>query len=218
MGKLAVIIVTCDKYSWIWDTWYYYFKKFWGIDCPVYFLNETLDIHHPDITQIKVDIPGANKWTTRVRKSVIQIPEDHLFVLMEDILFNESIDDLFRELYIAFEFMEADALRIRYKPTIADIKNIDYWVQGRKLKLLSQRSKYLASFSPNIWRKEYLLHCLRKNESIWKCERSRRLRYKGFKVYDYERTGWYVNAVIKGEITDKGQLKINDYETILDRH
>jgi hypothetical protein len=216
MGELAVVIVTCDKYQWIWDTWYYYFKKYWGVECPVYFCNETIEMNYPDIKQILVDIPGAKKWTKRLRESVKQIPEKHLFILMEDILFNKNIDELFVELYALFRQREADALRIRYKPTIADIRHTTSWVQGKRLKMLSQRSKYLASFSPNIWRKSYLLKCLRKDESIWRCELSGRMRNKGQAVYDYEEPNWYVNAVIKGEVTEQGQNKID--EATMDRY
>ncbi|GAG63079.1 unnamed protein product [marine sediment metagenome] len=44
MDNLALVVNTCDKYSHIWDAWYHYYKKYWKLDLPVYFLNETLDI------------------------------------------------------------------------------------------------------------------------------------------------------------------------------
>ena len=36
-------------------------------------------------------------------------------------------------------------------------------------------------------------------------------------MYDYEIPGWYVNAVVQGKLTDKGMIKVTEYEAILDR-
>jgi len=218
MKDLAVVLITCDKYSWIWDTWYHYFKKYWGIECPVYFCNETKEMNYPGIKQILVNEPNPHKWTKRARESINQIPEDHLFILLDDLIFCKDITEIFRELYQAFIDHKADALRIRPWPTSADIRNINHFIHGRKLKLLTQRSKYLATFSPNIWNKEYALKALRKNESIWMCETSSRLKHKGYKVYDYEIIGWCVNAIKQGELTKEGAIKVQEYEDALDRH
>ena len=81
---LAVVINTTDKYSHIWDAWYYHFKKHWRHDLPIYFLNEEKDIPHP-FTQIKVNVQGKKLWTRKLRESIKQIPEDNLLVMLEDL-------------------------------------------------------------------------------------------------------------------------------------
>ena len=212
MKDLAVVIVTCDKYSWIWDTWYHYFD--WNLDVPIYFINETEDCNLP-VKQIKVGPHSVNRWTKMVREGVKQIPEKHLFLMTEDILFNRNIDDLFVLLYDVFLKYNAEALHIRHKPTISDIFNIRDIVQGKYVKQLTQRSKYLVSFAPNIWDKEYLMMCLKRNQNPWKCETSRRMRNRGQLVLDYEEPGWYTNAVVKGKLTEEGRKR---YEATLDRN
>ena len=90
--SIALVLNTTDKYSHIWDAWYHYYKKYWYADIPVYFLNERLDCPFP-FTQIKVDIPEKHLWTKKLRESVLQIPEDNLFIVLEDLIFTDSFED-----------------------------------------------------------------------------------------------------------------------------
>ena len=82
MNDLAVVLITCDKYSWLWEPWLYYFRKHWHVDCPVYFCNEFMDVDYDGITQVRCGYvsPNANGWTKQVRECIEQIPEKHLFV------------------------------------------------------------------------------------------------------------------------------------------
>ena len=100
MKDLAVVLITCDKYSWLWDAWHYHFRNNWRIDCPVYFCNEVQPIEYKGITQITCGYvePNANKWTKQVRECVEHIPEQHLFVILEDLLFDQDITDIFNDI------------------------------------------------------------------------------------------------------------------------
>ena len=211
MNNLAVVIVACDKNAYLWDMWWHHFSKNWNIECNIYFVNEVIDISYP-VNQIKVGHTPIKKWTRQLRSAVETIPEDHLFIMMDDHIVNYDISKWFYSLYVAFLEFNADALRIRTLHTGSDIVNLTYYVHGKKLKKLMPRSDYLVSFSPNIWSKDYLLRCIRKNQSPWRCETSKRMRNKGQLVLDYEIPRWYTNAIVKGEVTKDGQLKIDDYK------
>jgi len=201
MNNLAVVIVACDKNSHIWNRWYAHFIRHWNIDAPVYFINEVMDIPYLGVKQIKVGHTPVKKWTRMLRRAVKEIHEDHLFIMMDDHIMNFDISDLFTEIYEAFNHFNADAFRIRAESTSADIINLPNYVHGKKIKKLSQRSKYLASFSPNIWRKEYLLRCISRDQSPWRCETSWRIRGRGQLVLDYEIPRWFTNAIEKGKLT-----------------
>ena len=69
MTNIALVINTTDKYSFLWDKWYSFFKANWKVDCAVYFLNEKKDIDFP-FTQIKVDIPEKELWTKKYLRDV----------------------------------------------------------------------------------------------------------------------------------------------------
>ena len=212
MKDLAVVLVTCDKYAWLWDVWHYFFRKHWHVDCPVYFCNEVKDVDYDGITQVKCGYvaPNANQWTKQLRECVEQIPEKHLFVILEDLLFDMDISETFKKLYVAFNMLGADALRIRSKNTIAQMSPTNRKIDGKDINLLSDKSKYLITFSANLWSKNYLMECLSRDESPWTAELSGRMKGKGKRVYDYHMPNWYVNSLVLGRLSIAGRRKVQD--------
>ena len=74
---------------------------------------------------------------------------------------------------------------------------------------LHKYSHYLISYSPTIYRKDFLLECLNRDESIWDSEvkGTKRLWVKAFfgrkyKIYRYVKD-WYINAIVRGELKIK---------------
>ena len=214
MKDLAVVLVTCDKYSWLWDAWYYYFRKHWHVDCPVYFCNEIKPVDYDGITHVPCGYvsPNANGWTKQVRECVEQIPEQHLFVILEDLLFEKDISETFKKLYVAFKLLGADAMRIRSKATRAKMTFTSICIDGVGIKCLTDNSKYLITFSANLWDRTYLMECLSRDQSPWTAELSSRMKGMGWRVYDYVMPNWYVNALVLGRMTTGGTRKINEYE------
>jgi len=196
----AIVINTTDKYSPLWDTWHYCFKK-WRHDYKVYFLNEEIDVPY-DVTQIKVDIPEKNLWTKKLRESLKQIPEEHLLVMMEDHWITKPfMNGEFAAIYGTFVALGADAMRISPKSGLTTTVYLGYG-----LRCLTPDSKYLISHDPNIWEKSFLLKCLEVDESPWDNEvmGSKRLNGKKYNIYHYEKN-WWMNAMVKGVLTPEGQ-------------
>lgn len=214
MKDLAVVLMTCDKYAWLWDVWHYYFRKYWRVDCPVYFCNEIKDVDYDGISQVKCGYVSsdANEWTKQLRDCASQIPEQHVFVILEDLLFDVDITEVFMSLYHEFLRLDADALRVRSKNTRAVMEDVECGMTG--IKKLSDRSNYLITFSANLWHKRYLMEVVKKVQSPWAAEASGRMRGKGYRVYDYHLPGWYVNALVLGKLTEAGQRKIREYDEI----
>lgn len=191
------MVNTTDKYSHIWDRWYYYFKKHWDVNLPIYFLNEKKDILFP-FTQIKVDIPEKNLWTKKFRESVKQIPESNLFVLLEDLF----LTDGFREgelewIYKLFYTNNFDAIRVQPKSKYT----ITYPTAFKRVRRLAEESQYLICHQPNIWKKEFLLECIKEDEDPWANEvkGTKRIQGKGVNIYHYEKD-WFVNVLRHGRV------------------
>ena len=217
--SLAIVINTTDKYCDLWDTWYYYFRK-WKHDYPVYFLNEKLDVPY-DVTQIKVDIPEKNLWTKKFRESLKQIPEEDVLVMLEDHWIVEPFkDNEFDELYGLFGAIRADSMRIRQKSDLTTTEPLSdvlslirlFWFRlfnHYNFLLpyhLSADSKYLISHDPCMWKKSFLLKCIDVDESPWANEIRGTERTRGQKhnIYHYEKH-WWINAMVKGKLTPEGQ-------------
>lgn len=194
---LALVINTTDKYSHIWDAWYYYYKKYWYHDIPVYFLNEERDISFP-FKQIKVNIPEKNLWTKKLRESLKQIPESNILHTLEDLFFTDSFAQGEMEgIYQYFLTANADALRIQGKSRYTTT-NPTMHPQFRKL---SSDSEYLIAYTPNIWKKDFLIECLQVDEDPWtsEVEGTKRIQGKGYNIYHYEKD-WFVNVLRHGKV------------------
>lgn len=209
--NLAIVINTTDKYSFLWEGFWYYFKKNWEYDYPVYFLNEKKNINFP-VKQIKVNISDIDLWTKKLRESIKQIPEDDIFLLLEDIFIIKKLNE-FENIYQMFKTLNADALRIRYiESNLATYYDTKFRVNGIKIRKLKPHSKYLIAYSPNIWKKSFLLECLKIDESCWQNEitGSTRIEGKGYNIYSYLRPDWYINTCVQGKITSKGRKLLDD--------
>jgi hypothetical protein len=205
MNDLAILMITCDKYSFIWESWYYYFKKNFPPTDKLYWTNETIDCPYPEFKQIKVDIKDPNKWTKRVRLAVKQIPEKNILILLDDLLIVKPIDEL-KIIYNYFQLLNMDSLIIL--PVLS--KNLKFEsIFFKDLLRLKKYSWYLFSSSPTIYKKKFLLECLRPTYSIWDAEikGTKWLWAKAFfgreyKVYNYTKD-WVFNSVKRGKVVDE---------------
>jgi len=203
--SLAVVINTTDKYSFLWNDWWHFFSNNWNHDYPVYFLNEKKDINFP-VKQIKIDIPEIELWTKKLRESIKQIPEDNLFVILEDLFPVKKID--IDSIYKMFKTLSADALRVMASVSkYTTVHDTMFKINGESVKKLDANSRYLIAHTPNIWKKSFLLECLKTDENPWENEvtGSQRMAGKDYKIYAYLKSDWYVNVYKKGKITPQGQ-------------
>ena len=204
---LAVVISSCDKHSFLWNGWWHYFNN-WDYDYPVYFLTESKKPEFP-VKTINVNIPDI--WTKRIRESITQIPEDDIFFMTEDVFITSKFKD-FEKIYKTFKTLNADSLRIRRIPSkYTTLHDTMFKINGTVVKKLDQHSKYLIAYSPNIFKKSFLLKCLENDESIWTNETkgSRRLEGKEYNIYSYLKPNWYGNACRKGKLTEEGKKLLN---------
>ena len=198
MNKLAIAYVTCDKYDHVWDEWYDKFIEHWDIPLPKYFCGEEKECPFDDFIQIYHDPVEAEHWTTKLRAQIEQIPEEHIFIWLDDEVQQKNITIEFKALYEWFLMQDADSLRImgrsskaRYEPTGE--------IEGRPVHRLALRSPYLVSYSPNIYKKDFLMEILQYDESPWssELEGSRRFWKPRRKIYAYHINGWFLNRVIQ---------------------
>ena len=205
-NNMAVVVITGDKYCKYWDAWYDGFTENFNIDVPVYFITETIRCPFPDIIDIDVGFKGVMKWTGGLRRGLLQIEKPNIFLVLEDQIFVKNITRLFRVLYASFNILEADSLRMCFRPAASTSDPTDVIVDGRPVCKLRQNSKYLVSYMPCIWNRDFLLKCTEHVESPWASELmgSKRIAELPHKIYDYMDMGWAVDASEKGVSTPEG--------------
>jgi len=198
MEGLAIAFVTCDKYEFIWDRWYEGFSKYWKVDLPVYFCGEEKECPW-DFTQIPHESVPVELWTTKLRNQVKQIPEEDIFLLMDDLIIQQDISFEFEYFYNYFLMVDADSFRIMGRDS-ASRSDVVLKILGGTINKIRPTSSYLISYSPVIIRKDFLLECLQWDESPWDNELKGSIRIRPLMkdIYSFHIDGWYKNAVIKG--------------------
>ena len=197
MNNLALAYITCDGYSHIWDDWYTGHLKYWDVEIPKYFCGEERLCPWEGWKQIPHEAVPVEKWTTKLRAQIEQIPEENIFVWLDDLVPQFNIWHEFFHLYYDW-FLEhdADALRIMGRGSRSEYE----WagqIIDKPVYRLAASSKYRVSFSPNIYKKDFLLEILSRDESPWACELNSTGMFPERNIYAYHIDGWYINKIVQ---------------------
>ena len=196
MDNLALAYVTCDKYSHIWEEWYDGIVKHWGTRLLPYFCGEEKPCPWEGWEHLEHEAVPVEQWTTKLRKQIERIPEENIFVWLDDLVQQFDISHEFFHLYYDW-FLEhaADALRIMERGSKSS-----YVVAGqiidKPVYKLTNSSKYRVSFKPSIYKKDFLLEVLRRDESPWACELNSTGAFPERNIYAYHIDGWCINKIV----------------------
>jgi len=188
----AIAYVTCDNFSHIWYDWYEGFKRFWGLDLPCYFCGEELPA--PFFTNLPHEHVEIGRWTMKLRHQIEQIPEEYIFVWLDDHVQQFSIDKEFVELVLWIRKNNPDSLRIMSRGSVCKYHHVDD-ILGRPLYKLDIQSRYRISFSPNIYQRDFLLDVLKRDESPWDTELYSTAPGER-QIYSYHIQGWCINKIV----------------------
>lgn len=165
MEGLAVLVISCDKYS---DLWYPFFElkeRYWP-DCryDTFLGTNSLKYKRDKITTICIgeDI----SWADNVREMLDQLNYEYILLLLEDFFIDRKIDSKYiHDLYEFMKVEEIDCLRLEPNPSPVRIFN-----HKLKIGMLVPGMPYYVSTQPAIWRKRTLLSLLEPGYSAWEFE------------------------------------------------
>ena len=203
MDNLALAYVTCDKYSHIWPKWVDGFVKYFSPDIPFYWCGEEkpapveLLEFCPEFIRLRHESVWPERWTAKLREQIKQIPEENIFVWLDDLVIQKSIRLEFMEIYFLFNLLDADSFRIMPRNSASNMENVPFTIGGHQVKQLHP-GPYMVSFHPNIFKKEFLLAALRIDESPWECEVKSQNRFHDKNIYSIQIDGWVSNEIVKG--------------------
>lgn len=161
--KLAILILSCDKYADLWNPFIHQFKRFFPLDdYKVYLGSNKLKFN---MTGIESVLSGDDlDWSTSLKKILLQINEPKVFIILEDLFLASPID------YDGFQV----AKRFLYDKNALHIK---YWAIPMALEpTANQRIGVYPKGAPyrvtacGFWDREYLMSLLIEGESPWNFE------------------------------------------------
>lgn len=168
-SKLAILMLSCDKYSDLWDDFFNLKERYWP-DCPYHcylatdkkeYRREGVDvIHFGDI----------RTWSICAVKAIEQIKEPYIALFLEDAFIYNKIDtsiieenlNLFIERKMDFLTMERNRMEKSYSSEDQVAPHI--W-------RINRHRKYGIDTSAAIWNKEFLRKALEKEDcNAWQFE------------------------------------------------
>lgn len=172
-NKLAMLLLSCDNYSDLWDDFFNLREKFWP-DCPYtwYVVTESKDYTRTNVEVIKCG--NELNWAGRFRKAVQSVDNPLIGVFLEDYFINQTVDN--ERINDLVSFM------IEHRVDFLDLGNVFHHKINQPNKqyyadhliIIDKHLRYGLDTAAAIWKKEYLLEKLGEGDySAWKFEADR---------------------------------------------
>lgn len=192
--KIAILVVSCDKFS---DVWLPYFKLFWRFwpDCPfnIYLLSNNLEIKIPKVNSILVGDDVS--WSDNLLKGISNINEKYIFLLLDDFFLTRPV--VAKDVMNIFNWIvDSDINYARLTPTPKPDKMFNDIVG-----IVSKGTIYRTSTIMSVWKKSILSELLRHKESAWDFEMYGSIRSDDYDEFysTWEKHFHTTNVVIKGK-------------------
>lgn len=168
-GELAILVLSCDKYSDLWNDFFNLKEKYWP-DCPYpcYLATDTVEYERDGVQMIHFG--NIRTWSICARKALEQISEPYVALFLEDafiykIIDNSIIEDDFRIFKEhKMDFLTLERNRMERKFTSDDQVSPHIW-------RIDRHKKYGIDTSAAIWEKGFLIRALEKEDcNAWQFE------------------------------------------------
>jgi hypothetical protein len=192
--NIAILVVSCDRYSDLWEPFFSLFWRFWP-DCPfrVYLLANTVPFSHAKVTSLLVGTDHS--WSDNLLCGLGRLTEEYVVILIDDLLLIERVDTAaITEVLEDFARRGGDYLRMNPSPQPDRPLN-------HLMGYVSKGTIYRTATVSSVWSRQMLLGLLVSGETAWDFEIYGSLRsdaYDGF-YSTHKALLPAVNAVIKGK-------------------
>ncbi len=160
---MKILILSCDKYSYVWPTFFTLLDKYYPHHPEVYLSTETENCKYCNTINTQSDV-----WTERFKSALEQIPDDYVLVMLEDFFIRKPVNE--QEISYAEEIMQQNKniivcnFELQYRKGIATA----YPKYERQL----NKQTYLNSCQPSLWNRKLLIERLKIPQTAWEWETS----------------------------------------------
>lgn len=185
----ALLVHACDRYRFLYEGFYIFFKRNGGLDipCNFYFATEDNITKLEGFNNIR---SGKGEWSDRLTKLLRdEIKERYVIYFQEDMWLSKPVDAAFFDQL--FTLIETRGWK-QVKLTSSDVYHTTPTAQEaagfRIAKLDNAQSGYLMSHQVTVWDKDFLLAQLLPGEHPWRNERkgTKRLKKLNPEIYQVD--------------------------------
>ena len=185
MQDLTIFVSTCDKYSDLWDPFFYCFSKFFNYDGePIVLTSELLPYSYRDLNII---VSPNNKnyqvsWGTLTRSYLELVKTKYVLFMLDDFFLRRPVNMNRIKSNINAMNSNPDILYFSYS-LVEDKSNLDS--EFDEFYLRSPKARYKLNTQPCLWRTEDLKKLILSTDNPWDWEDygTRRLWYTNKKCY-----------------------------------
>jgi len=198
-NSTAIIVLSFDGYSDLWDTFMLLFKRFWPDNkYPIYLVTNNTEPIYEGVTVINVG--DEVSWSRRARDAVSAIKEEYFILMLEDYFIGKKVNTSSIDELLEFVKRERlDYLRIVPVPKTRYKVSTDNGIHPMR-----EDRPYGVNLQASIWKKSFFLKTIASGDySPWEYEKRQKIdspyRIKGkCAVVDY----WPIlilNGVVQGK-------------------
>jgi hypothetical protein len=203
--NLSLLVHTFDAYSHLWPGYYKAFRENWNLLYPESYWGTDIETENKVGEPFKMLYSGSGEWSDRLRKLLLQIPSDYILYMQEDHYPTQRPPDLIK---LGHLMKKNDLLRLQISP----VTRFYSLFSEENTLFFDLKSKYLVSHQPSIWKKSFLLDCLKSGETPWvneykgtqRLQQTSQIRayiHKRIAIYPSE---WYRHMCVKGKVQEVG--------------
>lgn len=177
-NNVALLVHACDRYQFLYKGFDYSFSKNWdfSIPCQYYFATEIKSTAVNGFTNIK---SGNGEWADRLSTLLKNIDEEYVLYFQEDMWLSKPVNPkFFTELFNLVVANNWQQVKL-HSSSVYQTHATEFFIEGLNIaEIDNKESNYLMSHQVTLWKKDYLLAQLYKNEHPWRNERKGTKRLK----------------------------------------
>lgn len=163
----AFVVVSCDKYSTLWEPFFTCLSKYWP-DCPFdkFLVSNHLDVSDKSVTVVKI---GDDKsYSDNLRIALEQIDYEWIILWLDDVFISDNVQTE-RLIHILTHVKQSGAV---YLKLAADMPMAYLPDPGEEVGPLPKGIKYRSAIGCTLYKKNTLLKLLTPKASAWDLDRS----------------------------------------------
>lgn len=162
-NDIAILVISCDKYSSLWSLFFSRLKKYWP-DCnlPLYLLSNKLNFHRANVETINTG-PDID-WSSNLQIALKSVNAEYLLLMLDDAPLDANVDNKkFLQIIEEMKSLDFNYLNLKASPQPPLKLDSTFGIYPPGL-------IYRTALVPCIWKKEVLQSLLISGESAWQFE------------------------------------------------
>lgn len=171
INDTAIMVSSCDLYKDAWNPFFRLLETNWK-NCPqkIYLVTESEEYY--DCTfDVKCIHSASPIWSNRIMDALKQIDEKYIWFFLEDFFLEEKTNEEIINHAVSTITSKADIGVIKFIPNIDDNWYDKNQVINRHFSVIPKNYKARSNLMVSLYKKDYFLKMLRKNESPWDFEK-----------------------------------------------